>query len=145
MKYLYTLILGALAVIGIAFYATYDKPVDCAATPDACGSVSFGSQNSGLGKMTCTNTSVVVSSTTSTAILAQKGSRTYARITNDGAAPVYFSRGGTAATSTGGTIPANSFLEFEDDVHPYWGSVTGIASSTSNTVKVIDCTANTYN
>lgn len=134
MKYLYTLIIGAILVVGAVVYAGVSKPAQTG---------SYGAISSGVGRQTCTNTSVTVSSTTSTAILAQNGARAYARITNDGAAPVYFSRGGTAATSTGGTIPAGSYLELSENNEPYWGAINGIASSSANTVKVIECAVST--
>ena len=84
-----------------------------------------------------TNGSVAVSAATSTAILANNGSRQYATICNDGANNVYLSFGVPAVLSKGYRLAAAACYEMKLGTI-FIGAINGIATSSTSTVTIIE-------
>jgi len=83
-----------------------------------------------------TNTTVAVSASNSTSVLAVNTGRQLATIYNDGAATVYLSLGGTATTSSHTVqIVPNGYYEVP---RGYTGLVTHVGSSATGNLRVTE-------
>jgi len=104
---------------------------------DKSSSKTIGDSNVPNLFASATNSSVAVSASTSTTIMSFNGNRQFASVCNNGANTVYLSFNAAAVVAKGYILNSTDCFEINNTKN-YTGSITGIATSSTSTVTIIE-------